>query len=133
MNKFLIFVSHGLHQIQRKIHEALIKRSCSGTISGHLSRDATAIEAREKPAKKETPIEGKNPPIKKKGRTKKGETPLLKEPTRIQKQLNMSLEEMLKDLPTVCNRGSKRNSQGHVENWNGYKLHIDTGKATVFL
>ena len=38
----------------------------------------------------------------------------------------MTLEEMLKDLPTVCNRGSKKNSQGHVENCNGYKLHIDT-------
>ncbi len=71
-------------------------------------------------------MEIENPPIKKKGRPKKGETPLVKEPTRIQKQLNMTLEEMLKDLPTVCNRGSKKNSQGHVENWNGYKLLIDT-------
>ena len=38
----------------------------------------------------------------------------------------MTLEEMLKDLPKACNYGSKKNSQGYIETWNGYKLHIDT-------
>ena len=38
----------------------------------------------------------------------------------------MTLEEMLKDLPIACNRGSKKNSQGFIETWIGYKLHIDT-------
>lgn|GEM_PF-3772068 len=96
---FAKFAEAGLPQ---QIHEALIKKSCSGTISRHLSRDATAIEAREKPAKKEIPVEVETPPTKKKGRPKKGETPLAKEPTRIQKQLSMTLGERLKDLPTVC-------------------------------
>lgn len=40
--------------------------------------------------------------------------------------MSMSLEEMLKDLPVVCNVGSKKNSQGYTESWIGYKLHIDT-------
>ena len=49
-----------------------------------------------------------------------------KELTRIQKQLKMTLPEMVKDLPNACDRGAKKNSQGYIENWNGYKLHIDT-------
>jgi hypothetical protein len=40
--------------------------------------------------------------------------------------MNMTLEDMLKELPTVCNIGSKKNSQGYIETWIGYKLHIDT-------
>jgi hypothetical protein len=121
-----VFAKFAEMALPQQIHEALIKKNCSGTVSGHLSRDATAIEAREKPAKKETSIEVEKRPRRKKGRPKKGETPLAKEPTRVQKQLNMTLEEMLKDLSTVCNRGSKKNSQGYIENWNGYELHIDT-------
>ena len=121
-----VFAKFAETALPQQIHEALIKKSCSGTISRHLSRDATAIEAREKPTKKETVAEIEKPLRTKKGRPKKGEPSVVKEPTRIQKQLNMTLEEMLKDLPTACNRGSKKNSQGYVENWNGYKLHIDT-------
>jgi hypothetical protein len=34
-----------------RLHEALIKRSYEDRLVGHLSRDATAIEAREKPVK----------------------------------------------------------------------------------
>ena len=37
----------------------------------------------------------------------------------------MTLEAMLADLPTACDRGVKRNAKGHQESWNGYKLHID--------
>jgi hypothetical protein len=33
---------------------------------------------------------------------------------------------MLKDLPLACNVGSKKNSQGYLESWIGYKLHVDT-------
>ena len=121
-----VFARFAQTALPQQIHEALIKRSCAGTISGHLSRDSTAIEAREKPAKKEAQPEAEKPPAKRKGRPKKGEVPSVKEPTRIQQQLGMTLEGMLRELPTACNRGSKKNSQGHVENWNGYKLHLDT-------
>ena len=37
----------------------------------------------------------------------------------------MTLEEMLEDLPKVCDIGVKRNAKGHQESWTGYKLHID--------
>ena len=37
----------------------------------------------------------------------------------------MTLEQMLEDLPKVCDIGVKRNAKGHQESWTGYKLHID--------
>ena len=37
---------------------------------------------------------------------------------------------MLADLPTACNTGAKRNS-GHVINWTGYKLHIDSADGDI--
>ena len=35
----------------------------------------------------------------------------------------MTLEEMLEDLPKVCDIGVKRNAKGYQESWTGYKLH----------
>ena len=88
---------------------------CEGQISGHISRDSTTIEAREKPEKKEPSVKPLTPPARKKGRPRKGELPKIPELSRVQKQGNMSLEEMLKDLPISCNYGSKKNSQGFVQ------------------
>ena len=47
------------------------------------------------------------------------------DPRRLQRQASMRLEEMLEDLPKVCDIGVKRNAKGHQESWTGYKLHID--------
>jgi hypothetical protein len=121
-----VFAEFAHTVLPQRIHETLIKTSCSGKIIVHISRDSTAIEARERPAKKEDAVEKTKQPPKRRGRPSKGETPQAKEPTRIQKQLHMSLEEMLKDLPQACSVGSKKNSQGYLESWIGYKLHIDT-------
>ena len=43
----------------------------------------------------------------------------------------MSLEEMLEDLPTDCDVGTKRNSKGHTTSWIGYKLHLDVADGGV--
>src|SRR5208283_582789 len=113
-----VFSEFAKTQLPQRVHEALIKHSCADKISGHISRDSTAIEAREKPEKKNHPDE----PIvqeKRKGRPRKGEPLKVKELSRVQKQLTMTLEEMLRDLPIACNRGSKKNSQGFIETWIG--------------
>src|ERR1700681_2953303 len=52
-----------------RLHEALIKRTHEDRLVGHISRDATAIEAREKPVKTVVP----EPPKRKRGRPRKGE------------------------------------------------------------
>ena len=92
------------------LHEALIKRSYEERLVGHLSRNSTAIEAREKPVKSAAPAPSK----RKRGRPKKGEVVAKKEPRRIERQAAMSLAEMLADLPTHCAVGTKRNAKGHT-------------------
>ena len=125
------FAEFATTQLPQCVHEALVKTGCAGKISGHLSRDATAIEAREKPEKKQQQAEQPIPVPKKKGRPRKGEPIKVKEPGRVQKQMNMTLQDMLKDLPSACNCGSKKNSQGFIETWIGYKLHIDTADGGI--
>ena len=76
---------------------------------GHISRDSTDIIAREKPVSQEKPKKKKSK--RKHRRPKKGETVFPKEQTRIEKQKAMTLEEMLADLPTVCDRGTKKTAR----------------------
>lgn len=106
-----------------KVHEALIREYLSEQIIGHISRDATAIVGNERPAKKS----GRQKEAKaaaKKGRPKKGQERPKKE-KRIDRQVGQSYEEALKELPRVCDIGSKTNSQGYKQTWIGYKLHVD--------
>jgi hypothetical protein len=116
-------------QLASKLHEALIVKNYQEQLVGHISRDSTEIEVREKPVKKEQEAVEKKPK-RKPGRPKKGEV-VIKEPTRLQRQGGMTLEEMLDDLPKSCDVGSKKNSKGHKETWIGYKLHIDTADGQV--
>ena len=114
-------------QLPERVHEALIKRHYSDEIVGHNSRDSTAIDAREKPVKKE---KVKKQPGKR-GRPKKGEV-RVKKRTRIEKQAEgMSLPDMLQDLPKACDVGTKKNSKGYKTSWTGYKLHIDSADGGI--
>lgn len=114
------------HLLER-VHQAIIKEHLGEQIVGHISRDATAINAREKPERK--PTATKKP--KKRGRPKKGET-RPKELTRLERQATgQPLPDMLADLPTACNVGTKRNSKGHTTSWIGYKLHIDAADGGI--
>ncbi len=110
-----------------RLHEALIERTHEDRLVGHISRDATAIEAREKPVK--TTVS--EPPKRKRGRPKKGEAVEKKEPRRLERQADMSLAEMLSDLPTHCAVGTKRNAKGHTTSWIGYKLHLDVADGDI--
>ena len=113
-----------------RVHEALIKRTHAERLVGHISRDATAIEAREKPVKTERPEP--SPPKRKRGRPRKGEVAVVKkEPRRLERQAGMTLPEMLADLPTRCAVGTKRNAKGHTTSWIGYKLHIDVADGDI--
>lgn len=115
------------------VHAALIKETHKDRLVGHISRDATAIEARETPVRAGPPVSVSGPAHakRKRGRPKKGEVAAKKEPRRLERQATMSLAEMLADLPTVCSVGTKRNAKGHTTSWTGYKLHIDTADGDV--
>jgi transposase len=78
--------------LAERVHEALIKEHLGEQLIGHVSRDSTAIEAREKPVPKVEVEQEKTP--KKRGRPKKGEE-RPKTPTRLEKQSSgISVNEM---------------------------------------
>lgn len=120
--------AHG--KLPEQVHKVMTERYLSDHLVGHISRDSTEIIAREKPVfirrTEETPK-----PRRKRGRPKKGELVPLKEPTRIERQQRMTIAEMLAELPTACDRGSKTNSKGYKESWNGYKLHLDVADGHI--
>lgn len=110
-------------QLPQRIHAAMIKKHCANRVIGHISRDATAIKAREKAVVAAKAEEGQPLP-RKPGRPRKGEE-RQPEPTQMEKQSRRSLEENLKELPKLCNFGCKRDSQGKTMFWKGYKFHVD--------
>ena len=117
-------------RLPEAVHESMINNHMSDHLVGHISRDSSKIAAREKPATK--PVVQEAPTLKRKrGRPKKGTIVASKEPTRIQRQQRMTIEEILVDLPTVCDRGTKINSKGYKESWNGYKLHLDVADGQI--
>jgi transposase len=121
--------------LPQQVHNVLIKKMYeeTDTIILHNSRDSTAIEAREKPTVKKKDLVDKSSDKKlgKRGRPKRGEEKPSKEPTRIEKQMTMTLDEMLNDLPIGCDKGAKKDSKGNTMYWTGYKLHIDTADGCV--
>ena len=103
------FAGFASDELPQRIHDATIRQRYGEKIAGHVSRDATAVEAREKAAKKKPkePSDG------------------AAEPTRMERQLERSLEENLEDLPRECDWGTKKNSKGKRQVWRGYKLNLD--------
>lgn len=122
------FAEFSASQLPERVHATLIEKYEKPRLVGHISRDATAITAREKAAKK---VKKAKPEAKPKGgRRKKGEA-ALKPLTRLEQQQSMTLAEMLADLPSGCDCGTKRNSKGHPSYWVGYKLHLDVADGGI--
>ena len=112
-----------------RVHEALIRTQLGDQLICHIARDATEIEAREKPVAKPAVEEIPAPP-KKRGRPRKGEE-RPREQTAIERQVNQSVTQSLEELPQACDVGTKTNSKGFKESWVGYKLHIDTADGDI--
>jgi hypothetical protein len=117
------FAEFAASELPQRLHEALIHAAQQERLIGHISRDSTEIEGREKPVRTPVVVAAVKP-LRKRGRPKKGEQPPPPEPTRLEHQAAMTLEQMLDDLPRACNVGSKKNSKGYKETWVGYKLHL---------
>jgi hypothetical protein len=111
-------------ELPQRVHAALIERAYDDRLVGHISRDATAIEAREKPQPKQAA------PVKRRSR-KKNRKP--EEMSRIERQSlsGTTLAQMLEELPRACDKGCKTNSKGSKDWWVGYKLHMDVADGHV--
>jgi Transposase DDE domain/Transposase domain (DUF772) len=142
-------------RLAERVHEALIKEHLGDELIGHISRDGTAIEARERPAKAPAttatpataaqsalafteeitppPSSPQRPPAAKRkpGRPRRGEVRPPAKESPIHRQRSQALSAMIQNLPTACDRGTKCNAQGYKVSWNGYKLHIDTADGGV--
>jgi hypothetical protein len=134
-------------KLAERVHEALIKAQLGDTLVGHISRDATAVEARERPirsarsenvaADDEAATKDGEPkaeaaaPQRKRGRPRRGETRTPAKTSPLARQRQQTLPQMLAEMPTACDRGTKCNAQGYKVSWNGYKLHLDTADCGV--
>ena len=148
-------------ELAQFVHAALIRETQQDRLIGHISRDSTAIEARERFPETASPEEKKNrkhqhkqkkhrkakqkaapaPPQKrgapkgKRGphkRHKGGKPkPELPDDTRLYRQRSMSLPKMLAELPKECSIGVKTSSQGYNHYWRGYKLHLDVADGQI--
>ena len=117
------FAAFAQEEWAQRIHQQMVQTHAGAKLAGHIRRDATAIEAPERPAPKPAP---EPTPPKKRGRPKKGEHRPPPPPKRLELQPTRSLAENLAELPRRCDVGCKRNSKGHQESWIGYKLHLDS-------
>jgi transposase len=93
--------------IAGKIHEQLIKEHCSAELYEHLAIDASSIEVAEKAVA-----------------SKKVER-------KIADQRDKSTNQIIADLPAICNYGTKKNSNGNAYKWKGYKLHAVVNEYNV--
>jgi transposase len=119
-----VFDEFSQQRIASRAQDVFIEKYLSEVLFFYGSTDSTAIELREKPAKKEKSKE-KEKPKRKRGRPKRGEIVPPKEPTILQQQEKIhTTEEMLSLIPTQCDVGIKQNAKGNRYKWIGGKLHM---------
>lgn len=123
------FAEFAKNELGQKIHAQVVIQNHKNVPIHHISRDSTAIEARER-YQKEHKAKPQSPKFSR-GRPRKNEIRPPKEESVLKKQVKMTLEEQLESLPKVCDTGAKYNGAGHLNRWTGYKLHIDTADGGV--
>ena len=138
------FAEFAAMELPQFVHEALICDTQKERLIGHIARDSTSIEARERfpEAKKKSAkskgedkakvkAKAKNKSKSKRGPKKKGEMSR-KELTRLERQSGgMTVDAMLAELPKKCSIGTKVSSNGHRNYWRGYKLHLDVADGQI--
>ena len=122
------FAEFAASALPSRLHAVLIQDTHADRLAGHISRDSTAIEAREKPAKPDKPAPE---PKRKRGRPREGEVRPTPPASRIERQQGMTLAAMPAGLPRACDVGAKRNAKGYKVTWTGYKPHIDTADGEI--
>jgi hypothetical protein len=126
------FAEFADQRLPERVHEQVVRDGLRDHIIGHIARDATVIEARETPQRRPPDEPPPSEPTKpKRGRPRKDEVRDPKPLTRLERQRQQTLADMLAELPTGCDVGTKRNSKGFSETWIGYKLHLDVSDGMV--
>ena len=116
-----------------RVHAAMIRSLMRDRIVERISRDSTAIEARERPERKpEKKSETSDPekPKRGRGRPRKGEV-VERPERRLEHQPGMGLDETVRDLPKACAVGTRRNAKGRRGSWTGCRPRIDAADGEV--
>lgn len=136
-----VFAEFAATELPQQLHAAVIEATQRERLVGHIARDSTAIEARER--FKEPPGGKKAKKEKKKRKAKKGKAGKQSKPkrvkemkpserrTRIQRQRGQELDGMIAELPKQCDIGAKVDSKGNERYWRGYKLHLDVADGQI--
>jgi Transposase DDE domain/Transposase domain (DUF772) len=120
------FAEFAATELPQRLHEVLIASTQKDRLVGHIARDSTAIEVRER---YDTLPKHKPLPPRVVGRPKKGGRALPSR--RLPRQRRQSLTEMLVELPRHCSLGVKTASDGNQRYWRGYKLHLDVADGQI--
>jgi hypothetical protein len=122
------FAQFAAGEFPQRVHAALIQRTHTERLVGHVIRDATAIEVREK-AQRKPKVTGPRP----KAGNRSGKPKPLEKMTRVERQGSgkMTLAEMVGELPRACDAGCKSNSKGNKSVWVGFKLHLDVADGHI--
>jgi hypothetical protein len=106
------FAEFAKTELPQRLQEALIECTQKDRLIGHIARDSTAIEERErfpepKPAQERPKRRPKRCPARERG-------------TRLERQRKQTLAEHLAALSQDCGIGVKKSSKGHLSYWRGY-------------
>ncbi|MBD0327767.1 MAG: transposase [Pyrinomonadaceae bacterium] len=123
------FADFATTELPQRLHEALIIASQGRRLIGHISRDATAIEARERFPEPAVSPQKKGRRVKYRKRPKQAKA--AERGTQIERQRHMKLAKMLSELPRQCAIGVKKSSKGYTQCWRGYKLHLDVADGQI--
>jgi hypothetical protein len=150
------FAEFSHSELPQQLHLALIQNcyqenTPQNQLVGHITRDSTAIEVRERfpeqtaqraarqrkhkrktatrTNKQKPPSSLTVKPIGKRGRPKKSERAL--SGRRLPRQRRQTLAEMLSELPRDGSIGVKTSSRGYRHHWRGFKLHIDVADGQI--
>ncbi len=132
-------------ELPQFVHETLIRESQKDRLIGHIARDSTTIEARERYPETQAQVAAAKSAAKPRGRAGRkkgtggaharypgGKRPNKPKPdTRLERQRSMTLPEMLADLPKDCDLGGKKDSHGNNHYTRGYKLHWDVADGQI--
>src|SRR5665647_248955 len=121
-------------ELATRAHKQMIELQLGESLMGHISRDSTAIEARQRVASTDIKATTTEPQVKpKRGRPRKGEARAPAQLSPLQRQSTQNLPQMLAELPQSCSVGTKKNASGYKISWRGYKLHLDTACCGVVI
>jgi hypothetical protein len=110
-------------ELPQRLHAALVACTQRDRLIGHIARDSTAIEAREKfPEPK---------PRKAKYHKRPKRAKAAERGTRLERRRKQTLAQQLAELPRRCGIGAKKSSKGHQQYWRGYKLHLDVADGQI--